>query len=102
VQDERLLTLKTFPLQSSEDCDLWFDTPSQGFELTLAGSEISAVIHRDETLPKSRGCVLDYRLYAVVIPGLDAPQGTGVAIVSYYPGGFEGPDRRFLAVPFAF
>lgn len=59
-------------------------------------------IHRDEVLPKSRGCVLDYRLYAVVIPGLDAPQGTGVAVVSTYPGGFEGPDRRFLAVPFAF
>lgn len=102
VQEERLLTLKTFPLKSSEDCDLWFDTPSQGFELTLAGGETSAVIHRDETLPKSRGCVLDYRLYGVVIPGLDAPQGTGVAIVSSYPGGFEGPDRRFLAVPFAF
>ena len=102
VQDERQLSLKTFPLKSSEDCDLWFDTPSQGFELTLSGGEASVTIHRDEVLPKSRGCVLDYRLYAVVIPGLDAPQGTGVAIVSTYPGGFEGPDRRFIAVPFAF
>ncbi|HWV19547.1 MAG TPA: DUF2259 domain-containing protein [Devosia sp.] len=102
VRDERQLTLKTFPLKSSEDCDLWFDTPSQGFELTLAGGAASAVVHRDETLPKSRGCVLDYRLYGVVIPGLGAPQGTGVAIISYYPGGFEGPDRRFLAVPLVF
>lgn len=102
VRDERQLSLKTFPLKSSEDCDLWFDTPSQGFELTISGGEAGVTIHRDETLPKSRGCVLDYRLYAVVIPGLDAPEGTGVAIISYYPGGFEGPDRRFLAVPFAF
>lgn len=38
VQDERQLALKTFPLKSSEDCDLWFDTPSQGFELTLTGA----------------------------------------------------------------
>lgn len=102
VEEERLLSLKTFPLKSSEDCDLWFDTPPQGFELTLAAGESSTTIHRDETLPKSRGCVLDYRLYAVVLPGLDAPQGRGVAIVSTYPGGFEGPDRRFLAVPLAF
>lgn len=102
VLEERRLTLKTFPLKSSEDCDLWFDTPPQGFELSLTSGEATVLVHRDETLPGSRGCALDYRLYAVVLPGLDAPRESGVAVVSVYPGGFEGPDRRFLAVPLAF
>lgn len=99
VDAARQLTLKTFPLKASQDCTLWFDTPPQGFELGLAQGDTGVTIHRDESLPKSRGCPFDYRLYAVVLPGLDAPQERGVAIVSVYPGGFEGPDRRFLAVP---
>ncbi len=102
VREERRLVLETFPLKSSQDCSLWFDSEPLGFELTIAGSDAKLVVHRDESLPKSRGCALDYRLYAVVVPGLGAPQDTGVAIVSVYPGGFEGPDRRFLAVPFDF
>lgn len=101
VREERQLTLKTFPLKSSEDCSLWFDSEPLGFELSIAGSDANLVVHRDKTLPRSRGCALDYRLYGVVVPGLGAPQDRGVAIVSVYPGGFEGPDRRFLAVPFA-
>lgn len=102
VREERQLTLETFPLKPSQDCSLWFDTPTKGFALTIAAGATKTVVHRDETLPKSRGCAFDYRLYAVVVPGLGAPQERGVAIVSVYPGGFEGPDRRFLAVPFAF
>jgi predicted secreted protein len=48
-------------------------------------------------LPKSRGCPVDYRLYAVVAPFQQlAPR---IAFVSLYRYGFEGPDRRFLAVP---
>ena len=54
-------------------------------------------------LPGSRGCTLDYRLYAVIEPFRDyyADDFTPrrVAIVASYPFGFEGVDRRFLVVP---
>ena len=103
VMDERQLTLETFATKSPEDCEGFFGSAPLGFALTLSGGDAPVTLHRDDgTLPQSRGCPLDYRLYAVVLPGLDAPQGGGVVIVSVYPGGFEGPDRRFLAVPFAF
>ena len=58
----------------------------------------SGELHKDgDTLPKSRRCPQDYRLYAVVAPFEQfRPR---VAIISSYPFGFEGVDRRFLAVP---
>lgn len=102
VREERLLTLEVFPAETTQDCSLWFDKKPMGYALTLSGGTAPVELHRDENLPRSRGCAFDYRLYGVVVPGLGAPQESGVAIVSYYPGGFEGPDRRFLAVPFAF
>jgi hypothetical protein len=37
----------------------------------------------------------------VVLPFGAGDIEDGVAIVSVYPGGFEGPDRRFIAVPLA-
>ncbi|KKB78683.1 hypothetical protein VW35_09160 [Devosia soli] len=103
VIEQRQLTLTSFPATSLEDCSGYFGSEPLGFALELSGGAEPVTVHRDEgALPRSRGCPLDYRLYAVVLPALDAPEGTGVAIVSVYPGGFEGPDRRFLAVPFAF
>ncbi len=61
-------------------------------------------LHMDsDVLPKSRGCTLDYRIYAVVEPFPDYyAEGFAsrrVAIIASYPFGFEGVDRRFLAVP---
>jgi predicted secreted protein len=96
VQDERLLELEVYDLPSGADCAV-IDNQTKGFALTLDGAEIA----RDAgKLPQSRGCVMDYRLYAVVTPAdFENVPGDGVAIVSVYPFGFEGPDRRFIAVP---
>ena len=103
VMEERHLTLSSFPSTSPEDCESFFGTAPLGFELVLSGGAAPVVLHRDEEkLPRSRGCPLAYRLHGVVLPGLAFPQTGGVVMVSVYPGGFEGPDRRFLAVPFAF
>jgi predicted secreted protein len=104
VREERTLALTTLPATSPDDCRSYFDRDPLGFELTISnGDDVPVVLHRDEgSIPKSRGCALDYRLHAVALPGLGATQERGVVIVSVYPGGFEGPDRRFLAVPFAF
>lgn len=97
VQDEHLLTLETIPLPPGMDCSI-IDNETYGFALSLDGEELQ----RDSgTLPRSRGCPMDYRLYAVVQPPdwLFGEPAQRVAIIAVYPFGFEGPDRRFLAVP---
>lgn len=87
-------TLDVFPADSPEDCVTYIGDKAKGYALSFKGEEL----HRDKTLPKSRGCPLDYRLYAIVQP-FEGGAGQKVAIISSYPFGFEGPDRRFLAVP---
>jgi len=93
------LKLTTFNMPATTECDSMIGAPPLGFALSLSDNSGPAVseIHRDKSLPKSRGCTEDYRLYAVVAPFNDVDHL--VAIVSYYPFGFEGTDQRFLAVP---
>lgn len=92
------LTLETFPLESPNDCFGMVDT--QGYRLSLAiEGGATSVVHEDESLPASRPCPEDYGLAAVVVP-FDGNPGRAVALVSLYQLGFEGADRRFLAVPF--
>lgn len=96
VTDEHLLELELVDLPANADCAI-IDDATKGMVLRLDGEEIM----RDSgTLPKSRGCTLDYRVYAVVSPAdFNSNPGMDVAIIAYYPFGFEGPDRRFMAVP---
>ncbi len=97
IQNPRELVLETIPLQSNMDCSIIEDEVF-GFSLSVDGEEV----HADEgPLPASRGCAMDYRIHAVVRPAEWFFGGTRhtVAIIASYPFGFEGPDRRFLAVP---
>lgn len=96
VQDDHQLELEVFDLPSGADCAI-IDNATKGFALTLDGVDLA----RDSgKVPTSRGCAMDYRLYAVVTPAdFENVPSAGVAIVSVYPFGFEGPDRRFIAVP---
>jgi predicted secreted protein len=97
IQNPRELTLEPIPLKSNLDCSI-IEDEVYGFTLTLDGKQVYA---DKGPLPASRGCALDYRIYAVVRPAEWFFGGTPrtVAIISSYPFGFEGPDRRFLAVP---
>jgi hypothetical protein len=94
-QDSRL-ELETFDLPSGEDCAV-IDNQTKGFALLRDGHEFA----RDTgKLPVSRSCAMDYRIYAVVAPAeWTITPVRYVAIVSSYPFGFEGPSRRFIAVP---
>jgi predicted secreted protein len=96
VDEPRELTLETMPLEAGMDCP-FVEFEVLGFALSVDGEEV----HADEgTLPASRGCVMDYRIHAVVSPApWSGAHDVTVAIISVYPFGFEGPDRRFLAVP---
>lgn len=95
-QNVRTLALETFPADSAEPCESYLGEKALGFALSLDGVEL----HRDQKLPQSRGCPLEYKVFGVVRQadwvGTDAG---AVAIVAVYPFGFEGPDRRFIAVP---
>src|SRR5690606_36499067 len=93
------LSLTTFETQAASACMDWFGAPPKGYELRISDVGGERLVHRDAALPRSRGCPLDYRLYGVVMPFGAASLSHAVGIVSVYPGGFEGPDRRFLAVP---
>jgi predicted secreted protein len=100
TQDDRLtLTLATYNAKDTLDCQSYTAAPALGFDLSLSDGRQTYGLHSDgDTIPASRGCAIDYRLYAVVQP-FDSGRGGRIAIVSSYPFGFEGPDRRFLAVP---
>jgi predicted secreted protein len=99
VNDDFTLELNSYFAPSAAPCEDWFGSEPLGFALTLVQGDSSAVLHEDESLPRSRGCPLAYRLYGVVLPFQAQDLSAGVALVSVYPGGFEGPDRRFIAVP---
>jgi predicted secreted protein len=74
--------------------------PANGIVLTLTDAEGETELYRDdEMLPKSRGCPVVYRIFAVVAPQYTVPPAAHVAIIATYPFGFEGPDRRFIAIP---
>ncbi len=93
------LHLSTFPATAASPCGDWFDREPLGYSLSLSDSGVDRLVHRDMNLPRSRGCPFDYRIHSVVMPFMGATLSNAVAIISVYPGGFEGPDRRFLAVP---
>ena len=89
-----------FDAKTAEDCAQFTGEPGQGYALTFTDNNGEHELHRDTgTLPKSRGCITATGSIAVVTPQYAAPYQNGVAIISTYPVGFEGPDRRFLAVP---
>jgi predicted secreted protein len=99
--DKFTVTLTTTPVaKPSEMCAgvASAETPIVGYTLRFTTPEGTRTVHADgDTLPKSRGCTLDYGIYAIVSAA--ASGGSRLAIIASSPFGFEGPDRRFLAVP---
>jgi predicted secreted protein len=56
-----------------------------------------AVLAEDGVVPRSRGCPITYRISRVVVPGEWPPEEVAVLISVFGPG-FEGAQRRFIAV----
>jgi predicted secreted protein len=74
-----------------------------GVELVLTNLKTGAStsLSKDATIPKSRYCPHAYDIEAIYAPsayGLKVEPM--VAIIGYYSRGFEGSDRRFIAMPF--
>lgn len=96
-----VLQLTDFPVVADANC-LSEDSSRFGFSLqikqTLSGKILEP--YKDATVPKSRGCPFNYELEAIISPDDESGSAILIAIVAYYTQGFEGPDRKFIAVPF--
>ena len=102
VEGSHSLELSRFDTSSATPCQEWFSSPPRGYQLNLVDDAGTRVVHRDDSLPRSRGCPVDYRLFGVVLPFAAEPLRDAVAIISVFTFGFEGPDRRFIVVPLGF
>jgi len=98
IDPPRTIRLERLPMASPRDCFDMIETA--GFMLTLQVEGFAEqTIHRDDRLPYSRACPSRYGIAAIITP-FDRDPGRAVALISVYQLGFEGLDRRFLAVPF--
>jgi predicted secreted protein len=98
-QGKFTLNLDIFTAESPEPCEDYLGEKAKGYALTLIDEQGERELFRDGVLPKSRGCPTTYRIYGVVAPQYATAPAGYVAIIATYPFGFEGPDRRFIAVP---
>ncbi len=74
-----------------------------GFSLSLTKPNgQSTTLHDESTAPQSRGCPSQYHLIAVFAPNRHREATYAVALVGVFSQGFEGPDLRYIAVPFSF
>ncbi len=92
------LRLTPLPMPDGEACAHF--GPVAGFRLDLVGPDGSRhVLHEDRSLPASRACPTGYAITDVIV---SRPDGRGppvlVVLLNLIRQGFEGPDRRYLAV----
>lgn len=99
-EDVISLTVEDVVLPSPEGCPIG-DTPLAGFVLKAKrGGETLHEVYRDRSIPASRGCPLKYSLSdAITYVSADGRIQRLVALVNVFSFGFEGADRRFIAVP---
>lgn len=93
---------------SMTDCSASFDAAQQGdtsgkalgFRLTLQGQDGKPfrVLHEDKTVPGSRNCPTSYSLSEAYKFTPNGKPAVIVVLVQRFSQGFEGRDRRFIAV----
>lgn len=72
-----------------------------GFSLTQIGLQPGdqvRLLHKDESVPSSRNCPLDYSFADLVTYYPDGHPPVAAILIHMRTIGFEGPDGRFLAV----
>ena len=83
----------------SADCTAFSQMPINGMHLSMRSKDGDAVtLHKDATIPKSRGCPLSYAISDVVRFSPAGQPPAYAVLLSVFQVGFEGPDRRFIAV----
>ena len=95
--------LWTFTLQEktfkNSLCTAFANDDQQGFTLTMQkDGKPSQVLHEDTSIPDSRSCAVRYGISDVLIHDPKGGKRVFAVLISVFRHGFEGPDRRFLAV----
>lgn len=82
----------------TENCVAYIGDRPMGFRLMIErqGGR-STVLSDDDIVPRSRGCPITYRIDRIVVPDGYPPDRVAV-LVSVFAPGYEGPQRRFIAV----
>ena len=94
-----LVKLRTFSLESPL-CRTFTQDPILGFQLTIGQKgQRAATVHKDDRIPKSRGCPLRYAIRDV-IRYRRRNYTVYIVLISVFQHGFEGPDVRYIAVPY--
>jgi predicted secreted protein len=93
------LKLTRIPMPGSKGCEDFDDVAGFRLELTDPDGGTRA-LSDDKSLPASRTCARDYAISDVIVLPADkgAPSASMAVVISLIRQGFEGPDRRFLAV----
>ena len=96
------LALSNINVRDQNNCGLQ-NGRVMGFALSLSKPDGTSIqLHDETTAPKSRGCPVRYHLVAVFAPDRHRDLTFAVALVGVFSQGFEGPDLRYIAVPFSF
>ena len=95
--------LWTFALQEKTFknplCTAFAGDDQKGFTLTMQKhGQPPKVLHDDMFIPESRTCALRYGISDVLIHDPKGGKRVFAILISVFKHGFEGPDRRFLAV----
>lgn len=93
------LAMEIFKTSSAAPCMDWFGEIATGFSLNLIDESQDKRVYADDILPRSRGCPVTYKIAGVYAPFQAEDLSRAMALISVFPRGFEGPDRRFIAVP---
>lgn len=97
------LRLTPLPMPEGEACAN-LDGAVHGFRLVLTDPDGNArTIHEDKAVPASRFCPRDYAITDVIVfrPG-DGEEAVMIVLLHLIRQGFEGEDRRYLAVATTF
>ena len=95
------LVLKSVSLPVTKDCYAE-DGKANGFSLSIRKTATGVVAekYKDTSVPASRYCPSNYDIDTIASYRDDKGNSIFVAIIAVYQQGFEGPDRRFIAIPF--
>jgi predicted secreted protein len=78
-----------------------YEEPVMALKITLTDlkSGTEQMVYQDTDIPKSRGCPTGYDIDKVLAPAAESQDKRLVALIGVYRFGFEGQDRRMIAIP---
>lgn len=97
------LSLELVPFSAPENCYAE-DGKQMGFKLTITDNDQNRTkeVYKDTAIPSSRYCPRDYDIADVIAYRARSGSERAVALIGIYTPGFEGYNRRLIAVPFVY